>query len=59
MEQIVTFFSSIFKKDKEDDPTKLRIKIPKCTFVLCQSCKKYYVSEDNLYCPCLKKNEED
>lgn len=55
---IIRFVRSLIKKDV-DDPTNLRIKIPKCTFVICPRCKNYFVKEENLYCPCLKKNEED
>jgi len=55
---IIRFVKSLIKKE-EDDPKKLRIKIPQCTYVLCLKCKNYFVKEENLYCPCLKKNEED
>ena len=55
---IIRFVKSLVKKE-EDDPTKLRIKIPQCTYVMCPRCKNYFVKEENLYCPCLKKNEEN
>lgn len=44
--------------DALDNPKKLRIKIPKCTFIACALCKNYYIKEHSLYCTCLKKNED-
>ena len=55
---IIEYIKSFFKKE-QDDPTKLRIKIPKCTFIRCFKCKGYFIKEHDLYCPCLKKNEEE
>lgn len=62
--RIIAFFKSLFyikifeEPDALDDPTKLRIKIPKCTFIACALCKNYFIKEHSLYCTCLKKNED-
>jgi hypothetical protein len=42
-----------------DDPSNLRIKIPKCTYITCNLCKNTYIKEHDKTCPCLKSNGKD
>lgn len=42
-----------------DDTSKLRIKIPKCTYIKCRLCKNTYIKEHDKTCPCLKSNGKD
>ena len=65
LNDIKFFFKTILstpsspKSDDEFDHTKLRIKIPVCTYVTCRLCKDIYIREHHKTCPCLKPNDKD
>ena len=57
--RIISFLCRLFHYDQlqpdengQFDPKKLRIKIPKCTFVKCNDCLESYVVEHDKTCPC-------
>ena len=61
--QIISFICRLFQtqyiqfdNNEEFDPKHLRIKVPKCTFVLCKVCMETYIIEQNISCPCLNAN---
>jgi len=54
------FWSSIIfsaESHEELDPKNLRIRIPKCTYVMCDLCKDTYIKEHLKGCQCLKPND--
>jgi hypothetical protein len=42
-----------------EDPSNLRIKIPKCTYLTCGVCKNTYIKEHDRVCSCRLSNPKD
>lgn len=56
---IISFLCGLFRyrqlqldENGQFDPQQLRIKIPKCTFVVCKECLESYIVEHHSICPC-------
>lgn len=44
---------------RTEDPSNLRIKIPKCTYITCGLCKNTYIREHDKTCPCSTSESKD